>query len=192
MFPAYLFVDVLSCSGYIYAELCQNMKSENFIGCHVHAYEYFGGVPLLVPDNLRVDVTKNPQYETVIPRFYHEMAEHYGAAIVSARPKAPDDKPNAEGAVKYATTWILAVLRNHHFFSFKEVRAAVAEKLEELNTRLFQKHAAAAILPMKRRNGNSCTRFHPRHMNWLYNLQQKSRMTIQFPMGLTVVLCRLA
>ena len=81
------------------------MKSENFILCHVHAYEYFGGVTrLVVPDNLKAGVTKNTRYETVIPRAYQEMADHYDTAIVPARPKAPDDKPNAEGSVKFATT----------------------------------------------------------------------------------------
>lgn len=137
---AYLFVAVLSCSCYVYAEACPNMKSEAFINCHIHAYEYFGGTTrLLVPDNLRTGVTRNTRYETLIPRSYKEMAQHYDTAIVPARVKAPDDKPNAEGSVKYATTWILAALRNEHFFSFEEARAAVAEKLEELNTRPFQK-----------------------------------------------------
>ena len=51
--PAYLFVAVLPCSCYAYAELCSDMKSENWLLCHVHAYEYFDGVPrLLIPDNL--------------------------------------------------------------------------------------------------------------------------------------------
>lgn len=138
--PAYLFVGVLSCSNFVYAELCRDMKSENFILCHVHAYEYFGGVTrLLVPDNLKAGVTKNTRYETLIPRAYSEMAEHYDTAIVLARRKAPDDKPNAEGSVKFATTWILAALRNYHFFSFEEARTAVAEKLEELNDKPFKK-----------------------------------------------------
>lgn len=138
--PAYLFVAVLSCSCYVYAEACPNMKSESFINCHIHAYEYFGGVTrLLIPDNLRTGVTKNTRYETIIPRTYKEMAQHYDTAIVPARVKAPDDKPNAEGSVKFATTWILAALRNEHFFSFEEAKAAVAEKLEDLNTRPFQK-----------------------------------------------------
>lgn len=138
--PAFLFVGALSCSNFVYAELCRDMKSENFIYCHVHAYEYFGGVTrLLTPDNLKTGVTKNTRYETVIPRAYREMAEHYDTAIVPARPKAPDDKPNAEGSVKFATTWIIAALRNYHFFSFEEARAAVAEKLEELNNKPFTK-----------------------------------------------------
>ncbi len=137
---AYLFIAVLSCSCYVYAEACQNMQSDTFINCHVHAYEYFGGVTrLLVPDNLRAGVTKNTRYETIIPRAYKEMAQHYDTAIVPARVKSPDDKPNAEDSVKYATTWILAALRNEHFFSFAEAKAAVAEKLEDLNNRPFQK-----------------------------------------------------
>lgn len=137
--PAYLFVGALSCSSFVYAELCRDMKSENFILCHVHAYEYFGGVTrLLVPDNLKAGVTKNTRYETSIPRAYQEMADYYDTAIVPARPKAPDDKPNAEGSVKFATTWILAAVRNRHFFSFEEARDAVAEKLEHLNDKPFQ------------------------------------------------------
>lgn len=138
--PAYLFVAALSCSCYVYAEACPNMKSETFIKCHVNAYEYFGGVTrLLIPDNLKTGITKNTRYETLIPRAYKEMADHYDTAIVPARVKAPKDKPNAEGSVKYATTWIIAALRNHHFFSLEEAKEAVAEKLEELNTRDFQK-----------------------------------------------------
>ena len=51
--PAYLFVAVLPCSCYAYVELCTNTQSENWLLCHVHAYEYFDGVPrLLIPDNL--------------------------------------------------------------------------------------------------------------------------------------------
>lgn len=72
--PAYLFVGALSCSGYVYAEICSDMKEENFVNCHVHAYEYFGGVTrLVIPDNLRAGVTKNTRFETVIPRAYREM-----------------------------------------------------------------------------------------------------------------------
>ena len=121
--PAYLFVAVLSCSCYVYAEICPNMKSDTFINCHVHAYTYFGGsTRLLVPDNLKTGVTKNTRYDTLIPKAYKEMADHYNTAIVPARVKHPDDKPNAEGSVRFATTWILAALRNYHFFSIEEAK----------------------------------------------------------------------
>lgn len=37
---AYLFVAVLPCSCYTYVEACDDMKQENWLLCHIHAYEY--------------------------------------------------------------------------------------------------------------------------------------------------------
>lgn len=137
---AYLFVAVLPCSCYTYAELCNDMKQENWLLCHVHAYNYFGGVTrLLIPDNLKTGVTSNTRYETVLNRSYQELAEHYDTAIVPARVEHPKDKSLAEGSVKNASTWILAALRDRRFFSIEEARQAAFEKLEELNNRAFKK-----------------------------------------------------
>ena len=139
-FPAYLFVAVLPCSCYAYAELCSDMQSENWLLCHVHAYEYFDGVPrLLIPDNLKTGVTKNTRFDTIINRSYTELADHYCTAVVPTRVRAPKDKPHAEGTVSYASTWILAALRNDTFFSLADAKAAVAEKLELLNGYPFKK-----------------------------------------------------
>ena len=140
IFPAYLFVGVLPCSCYAYAELCGDMQSENWLMCHVHAYEYFEGVPrLLIPDNLKVGITKNTRFDTIINRSYSELADHYGTAIVPTRVRAPRDKSHAEGTVSYASTWILAALRNDTFFSLADAKQAVSEKLELLNNYPFKK-----------------------------------------------------
>ena len=137
---AYLFVAVLPCSCFTYAEACDDMKLENWINCHVHAYNYFGGVTrLLVPDNLKTGIAKNTRSETILNRTYQEMSEYYNTAIVPARVRHPRDKSHAEGGVKFASTWILAALRNRKLFSMEEARAAVEEKLEELNDRSFRK-----------------------------------------------------
>lgn len=67
------------------------MKYDTFINCHVHAYSYFGGsTRLLILDNLKAGITKNTWYDTLIPRAYKEMAQHYNTAIVSVRVKHPD------------------------------------------------------------------------------------------------------
>lgn len=136
--PAYLFIAVLPCSCYVYTEATADMKLENWLSCHIHAYEYFGGVTrLLIPDNLKTGVTKNTRYETVMNRSYQEMAEYYNTAIVPARVEHPRDKSLAEGSVKFASTWIMAALRNEHFFTLNEAKDAVRAKLEELNLRSF-------------------------------------------------------
>lgn len=136
----YLFVAVLPCSCKAYVEACENMKSECWLACHAHAYSYFEGVTrLLIPDNLKTGIVKNTKYDTIINRSYQELAEYYGTAIVPCRVKRPQDKSLAEGSVKYASTWIIAALRNRKFFSMKEIHEAVAEKLNELNNYPFKK-----------------------------------------------------
>lgn len=55
--PAYIFVAVLPCSLYGYAEAFPDMKSNHWIEAHVHAYSFFGGVTrILVPDNLKTGI----------------------------------------------------------------------------------------------------------------------------------------
>ena len=90
--PAYIFVAVLPCSLYSYAEAFPDMKSNHWIEAHVHAYSFFGGVTrILVPDNLKTGVIKNTRTELILNRSYQEMAEHYGTAIIPARPVKPKD-----------------------------------------------------------------------------------------------------
>ena len=116
------------------------MKIENWLMCHIHAYAYFGGVTrILVPDNLKTGVTANTRYETQLNQSYQELAEYYGTAIVPARVRKPQDKGLVEKSVGFSTTWITAALREHRFFSFSEVKEAVAERLEFINTKPFQK-----------------------------------------------------
>lgn len=139
-YKAYLFVAALPCSSYIYVEACTDMKQENWLLCHVHAYEYFGGVTrILVPDNLKTGVVANTRYETQLNESYRELAEYYGTAIVPARVRKPQDKGLVEKSVGFTTTWITAALREQKFFSFAEVKAAVEERLEVINTKPFQK-----------------------------------------------------
>ena len=138
--PAYLFIAVLPYSGYAYAEAFLDMKQEAWINAHVHAYQHFGGVTrLLVPDNLKTGVIKNTKDETVINKAYREMSEHYGTAILPARPRTPKDKAAVEGSVGIVSTWILAALRNRKFFSLAELNEAVWDKLYDFNHKPFQK-----------------------------------------------------
>ena len=140
--PAYIFVAVLPCSLYGYAEAFP----DHWIEAHVHAYSFFGGVTrILVPDNLKTGVIKNTRTELILNRSYHEMAEHYGTAIIPARPVKPKDKPNAEGTVKVLETWILAALRNRKFFTFQELNKAIHKKLEEFNAKPFQKKKGSRL-----------------------------------------------
>ena len=125
-FDAYLFVAVLPYSGYAYTEAFLDMKQDAWITAHVNAYRFFGGVTrILTPDNLKTGVIKNTKDETVVNKSYQEMAEHYGTAIIPARPRKPKDKAYVEGSVGVVSTWILATLRNQQLLSLKELNIAI-------------------------------------------------------------------
>ena len=139
-----LFVAVLGASNLTYAEATASQKSADFIASHVRAFEYFGGVAeLLVPDQLKSGVTKACRYEPGLQRTYEEMAEHYGTAVMPARPRKPKDKAKVEVAVQVVQRWILAVLRHETFFSLAALNRRIRELLNRLNDRPMRAYRAS-------------------------------------------------
>ena len=134
--PTQLFVDVWGASNYTYADATLSQTLPDWIGSHVRAFEYFGCVPrMLVPDNLKSGVHDACYYEPEMNPTYAELAEHYGCAVLPARPRHPRDKAKVETGVLIAQRWILAVLRHRTFYSLAELNTAIRECLERLNTR---------------------------------------------------------
>ena len=137
----YLFVGVLPFSQKAYFEPTLDMKERTWLRCHVHMFEFFGGVPeRTVCDNLKTGVVKHPREgEIVLNDAYEALGEHYMTAIMPAQVRKPKQKASAEGTVKDAATWVIARLRNRAFTGFDEVSAAVRECLEAYNAHPFQK-----------------------------------------------------
>ena len=137
---AQIFVAVLGASSYTYAEATWTQQLPDWIGSHVRAFAFFGGVPeLAVPDNLRSGVSKAHRYEPDLNPTYRDLASHYGVAVLPARVRKPRDKAKAEVGVLLVERWILAALRNRTFFSLAELNREIAKLLERLNTRPFTK-----------------------------------------------------
>jgi len=137
---AQIFVATLGASNYTFAEATLAQDLPSWIKAHVHAFEFFGGVPeILVPDNLKTGVTNPCRYEPDINPTYQDLAQHYGTTVIPARAGKPKDKAKVESAVLFAERWILAALRNHTFFSLAELNKAIAQRLGDLNNRRFQK-----------------------------------------------------
>src|SRR4030042_6690735 len=117
---AYLFVATLGASHYTFVEATFSQDLPSWISSHVHAFEFFGGVPeMLIPDNLKAAVTHPSFYEPDLNPPYRDLAEHYGTVVIPARVAKPRDKAKVESAVLLVERWILAALRNHTFFSLQ-------------------------------------------------------------------------
>jgi transposase len=138
--PASIFVAVLGASNYAYAEAGESQELENWIGAHIRAFEFLGGVPqLVIPDNTRTGVNRACRYEPDLNRTYHELAMHYGVGVLPARPYRPRDKAKVESGVLLVERWIVAALRHRKFFSLDELNQAIRELLTRLNQRPFRK-----------------------------------------------------
>jgi len=144
--PVALFVAVLGASNYTYAEATRAADLPSWIGSHVRAFEYLGGVPAaLIPDNHKGAVLHPDRYEPDLHPTYLDLAAHYGTTILPTRVRRPKDKAKVEAGVLVVERWIVAALRHRAFFSLAELNAAIWELLEGLNSRRFRK------LPTSRR-----------------------------------------
>src|SRR2546426_4907401 len=137
---AAVFVAVLGASSYTFAEATTGQDLRNWIGSHIRAFEFFSGVAeVVVPDNLKSAVTHPSYYEPDLNPTYRDLGEHYGVAIIPARPYRARDKAKVEVGVQVVQRWIVAALRKRKFFSLEEVNQAIAELLTRLNQRRFRK-----------------------------------------------------
>ena len=140
MREAQIFVAVLGASNYTYAEATWTQTLADWIGSHSRAFAFFGGVPkLVVPDNLKSAVSKASFYDPDINPTYLDLVNHYGTVVIPARVRRPKDKAKVETGVQIVERWILARLRNRQFFGLGQLNRAIAELLEDLNNRPFQK-----------------------------------------------------
>jgi transposase len=158
--PAQVFVAALGASGLLYAEASWGQTLPEWLGAHVHFFEYIGGVPeVLTPDNLKSGVTKPCWYGPELNPSYLDLARHFGTAILPTRVAKPRDKAAVEVGVQVVERWVLAPLRHRSFFSLRESNEAILERLEVVNHRqfrgeptsrwdLFQELEKAALLPL--------------------------------------------
>jgi transposase len=136
---ACVFVATLGASDYTYVEVTWSQSLIDWIGSHVRAFEFFGGVPqIIVPDNLKTGITAACYYEPDVNPTYQEMADYYGIAVIPARVRKPRDKAKVENHVLNVERRILAPLRDRRFVGLADCNHAVWELLTELNNRPFQ------------------------------------------------------
>jgi transposase len=141
---AQIFVAVMGASNFTYAEATWTQSLADWIGAHVRAFGFLGGVPhVIVPDNLKAAIVRACLYEPAAAQTFADMAAHYDTAILPARPGKPRDKAKVEAGVLVVERWILARLRNRRFFSLAELNAAIAEQLDRLNRTKVMRHLGA-------------------------------------------------
>jgi len=137
---AQVFVAVWGASNLTFAEATWSQGLSDWVGSHVRAFEFGGGLTeIVVPDNLKSAVSRPCRYEPELNPTYHDLAVHYGVAVMPARVRKPRDKAKVEVGVQVVERWILARLRHRTFFSLAELNEAIGGLLSRLNERPFRK-----------------------------------------------------
>jgi len=140
LFHAQLFIMTLGLSDYTFAYASRSQKLPDWIGAHVKAFQFFGGVPkVLVPDNLKSGIVDSCKFEPLANPTYADMAEHYHTAVIPARPRAPKDKSKAENGVLVAQRWLVTRLDKSKFYSLEALNNAITDLLQTMNHKKFQK-----------------------------------------------------
>jgi transposase len=96
------FIMVLAYSRKMYLEFTLAETLEHFLACHLHAFEYFGGVVHDVwVDNCKVAVLSRAAGSLVLNPRYLDFANHYGFQIRACGVGQPQEKGRVENGVGY-------------------------------------------------------------------------------------------
>jgi len=92
-----------------YRKVVLDQNSQTFLLAHIHAFEWFGGVPKnIILDNCKAAITQCTIDNDMIRRSYQELAEHYRFIISPCLPRTPEHKGGVEGDVKYTKSNFLS------------------------------------------------------------------------------------
>jgi len=97
------FVMVLGYSRLLYVEFTLGQSQEQFLSCHRHAFEFFGGVPAkIMCDNCKTAVLSHPYGLAPLlnPR-YADFSLHYGFSVKACNVRQAHEKGMVENAVGY-------------------------------------------------------------------------------------------
>lgn len=138
--PVQIFVASFGLSNYTYVEATWSQKVPDWLGSHVRAFEFFGGLPnYVVPDNLKSGVKSPCFYDPVLNPGYQQLADHYELCVLPARVRKPKDKSKVENAVQNIERRILAKLRNQTFYDLRSLNVNIWRLLKEFNDKPFSK-----------------------------------------------------
>src|SRR5258708_30617044 len=99
-----LFVAVLGACSYTYAEATFTQRLVDWIGSHMRAFAFFGGVTAqIVSDNLKSGVTKACFYEPAANPTYADKAHHHSTALAPTPPPPPQRYSTVSHAIHIAS-----------------------------------------------------------------------------------------
>ena len=129
-----LFCGVMAMSSYTFGEFTFTQKRDELIRSTENAFRFFGGVtPYVTVDNQRAAVDHAHWYDPDVNPTFVDFANHWGFAVIPARPYRPRDKGANESGIGVIQKQFYQEVRGRRFYSLEELNLAFKVYLERLN-----------------------------------------------------------
>jgi transposase len=136
-----LFSAVLPFSSLLAGEFVSDQKQPTLIRAVENAFYEIGGVtPNIVVDNLRSAVRKSHLYDPDVNQTFVEFSNHWGFAVLPARPYKPKDKAAVEAGIGVTQRQFYNEVRERTFYSLEELNTAYRAFKRRLNASPMKDH----------------------------------------------------
>lgn len=136
-----LLCGVLAFSSLTFGEFVWDQKLPTMLRGMENIFKYFGGLtPYLTVDNLKSGVARAHLYDPDVNPTFVDFANHWGFAVIPARPYSPRDKGKNESAIGVIQRQFYPEVRERTFYSLSELNFAFRKYCERLNADKMKDH----------------------------------------------------
>lgn len=129
------FCGVMAMSSITYGEFTFSQKKEELMRSMEKSFRFFGGVtPYVTVDNQKAAVVRSDWYDPDLNPGFVDFANHWGFAIIPARPKRPQDKGGNESGIGVIQRQFFQEVRDKTFYTIEELNICFREYLNRLNS----------------------------------------------------------
>lgn len=134
-----LMCGVLAMSSYTFGEFTWTQKRDDLTRSMENAFRFFGGVtPYVTVDNQRAAVDRAHWYDPDVNPTFVDFANHWGFAVIPARPFKPRDKGANESGIGVVQKQFYQEVRALKFYSLDELNRAFRVYLARLNSAVMK------------------------------------------------------
>lgn len=139
-----LLCGVLAFSSLTFGEFILDQKQPNMIRSMENCFHYFGGTtPYVTVDNLKSGVKTAHIYDPEVNPGFVEFANHWGFAVIPARPYHPRDKAKNESAIGVIQRQFFQEFRDKVFYSLAEINTEFRKYCDRLNTTVMKDYGVS-------------------------------------------------
>ena len=130
---------VMAMSSMTFGEFTFSQKREELMRSIEKSFRYFGGVtPYVTVDNQKAAVNMAHWYDPDVNPAFVDFANHWGFAVIPARPNRPRDKAGNESGIGVIQRQFFQEVRDRTFYSLGELNEVFREYIERLNNTVMK------------------------------------------------------